>query len=151
MYDPNEDGFSHLNVYSQGNTEIGKMLSNFYNCNVITEDGYFSSGEAYYYWLSLPPNSPRESLRTCYGYKAKELGKDLLSKYPRVQVIDFEDKILKYTEEKMKKYSHLLERKYLGIPLAHYYNYKGKIVDRTYTNKWLLDGIKEIMERLLEE
>ena len=51
MINPKQDGISHVNIYSQGKTELGRMLSNFYHYQVITKDGNFTSVEGYWYWL----------------------------------------------------------------------------------------------------
>lgn len=37
--DPNMDGKDHINVYSGSQTELGRMLSNFYRQEIETKDG----------------------------------------------------------------------------------------------------------------
>ena len=40
--------------------------------------GVFASVEAYWYWLGVAANNPkRETLRHTYGFRAKELGREL--------------------------------------------------------------------------
>jgi len=63
----NDDGLSHINIYSKGMTELGRLLSNFANTPVNTpQDGKFTSIEGYWYWL-LGKNDNREVLRTLHG------------------------------------------------------------------------------------
>ena len=50
---PTEDGITHINIYSKGQTELGKMLSNFAKFPIQTVDGNFMSVEGYWYFLSI--------------------------------------------------------------------------------------------------
>jgi hypothetical protein len=50
---PSEDGVTHINVYSRGNTELGRLLSNFAHTPFShPEFGEFASVEGFWYWLS---------------------------------------------------------------------------------------------------
>lgn len=72
MIDPNEDGISHINVYSKGRTGIGRFLSNFTFYPIHTVDGEFHSIEGYWYWLTCRD----DRLRYLHGYEAKKLGRN---------------------------------------------------------------------------
>lgn len=72
MVDPNEDGVTHINIYSQGKTELGRMLSNFYKCRIDTKDGVFNSVEGYWYWLGIEDCKEKDALKTLSGYQAKK-------------------------------------------------------------------------------
>jgi len=48
-----EDGVTHINIYSKGRTTLGQMLSNFEDSPFTCEDGNFRSIEDYWYWLSV--------------------------------------------------------------------------------------------------
>lgn len=50
---PTTDGVNHINVYSRGVTEIGRVLSNFEPCEIETNHGTFASLEGYYHWLRI--------------------------------------------------------------------------------------------------
>lgn len=52
---PTLDGVNHINIYSHGKTEAGRMASNFYSDGqpFITPDGGFFSLEGYYHWLRI--------------------------------------------------------------------------------------------------
>ena len=68
-----EDGITHVNIYSQGKTKLGKWLSNFSHTPIDTEDGHFESIEGYWYWL-VTDNINKDILRGLYGYEAKKPG-----------------------------------------------------------------------------
>jgi hypothetical protein len=41
IYKPEDDGKTHINVYSKGLTELGQFLSNFAEAPAQTPDGEF--------------------------------------------------------------------------------------------------------------
>lgn len=49
IYDVADDGVTHINVYSNAKTELGKWLSNFTAVKLETELGTVESVEAYYH------------------------------------------------------------------------------------------------------
>lgn len=141
---PDYDGIDHINIYSKGKTELGRMLSNFYRCPIETEDGNFQSVEAYWYWLSLPNIEEKEQLRGIWGYQAKQLGKDLTKNFGNIRIDNFENKILKATQTKCLINYQLFNCSINTLPFEHYYNYGGKIVDVKEKYIWLIDGIDKI-------
>ncbi len=69
-----EDGITHINIYSKGKTELGRLMSNFaLSPFSVPQHGEFKSIEGYWYWLSTGD----ESLRDLYGYEAKKAGRKL--------------------------------------------------------------------------
>ena len=49
-----DDGITHINVYSKGATALGRALSNFARIPVmVVPNGRFESVEAYWYWLRV--------------------------------------------------------------------------------------------------
>lgn len=150
MINPNEDGITHINIYSQGKTELGKMLSNFYRFPIKTQDGDFLSVEGYWYWLSIEDCEVKERLRTYYGYRAKELGKEILSyKYNRFED-KFESKISNAIWYKFRRNSHMLLDKYKELPFEHYYNFGGKINDVKHKYLWMINNIEKMREMLVK-
>ena len=142
MYiNPEEDGVTHINIYSQARTELGRMLSNFYHYGFDCVDGHFESVEGYWYWLSLPPQSNRDILRSLYGYKAKECGKALIQQYGTYYVTDFQTRIMLAVALKMTAYKHLITPEYIALPWVHYYNYGGKVIDASANCMWWLESI----------
>lgn len=142
MINPEDDGITHINVYSQARTPLGKMLSNWYFQQVRLDEGPFNSVEGYWFWLTLPESAPaRENLRKLYGYDAKKIGKNLQKIYGRVSVDNFENKILRAIWEKVKMNERYFIKEYDELPFVHYYNFKGNIIDVTEKYDWMLDGI----------
>ena len=152
---PFEDGIYHINIYSQGKTELGKMLSNFAKFPIQTADGNFLSVEGYWYYLSISENEPRrEELRTVYGFEAKRLGKEILlqtnnGKNSRRDE-NFEEKILKAIWYKFRRNAHLLKPEYNSLPFEHYYNYNGKVINVKHKYLWMIEGITKMRDALLK-
>lgn len=142
MSDNNEsvDGVDHINVYSRGQTEIGRWLSNFSNTDITTEDGKFTSIEGYWYWLT----TQEEELRGLSGWEAKERGK----KFKKVKVYkeeEFISKICKAIDIKIKQ--RALEISKIVLPLSHYYIFNGiKVPAKKYN--WIIEHIELRIKQL---
>lgn len=151
---PEEDGKTHINVYSKGATPLGKMLSNFYKFPIATLDGNFMSVEGYWYWLSIPEANPRrEEMRTAYGFNAKKLGKEILKDTPKEEQRfddNFEDKMLRAIWYKFRRNAQLITEELKHLPIEHYYNYGGKVIDCYDKYPWMLDGITKMRDILVE-
>jgi hypothetical protein len=150
MINPNEDGINHINIYSQGKTELGRMLSNFYHYHIVTSDGDFESVEGYWYWLGIEDQPEKEVLRTLYGYNAKKIGNDLKSRYATRIDNDFEKKILNAIWYKVKRNTHLFTPDISNLPFTHYYNFNGKIVDVKNKYLWMIEGIDKMRNFVVE-
>ena len=154
VINPIEDGVTHINIYSKGQTELGRMLTNFSKFPIVTEDGTFMSVEGYWYYLSISENEPRrEELRKAYGFWAKKLGKEILEetnggKNSRFDK-RFEEKILKAIWYKFKRNTHLLTNKNKNLPFEHYYNYGGKVIDVKEKYLWMVEGISKMRDVLI--
>lgn len=48
-----DDGKTHINVYSKGRTELGRLLSNFAHTPITIGDDVFQSVESWWYWKKL--------------------------------------------------------------------------------------------------
>lgn len=141
-YNPENDGLTHINVYSKGQTELGRFLSNFAMARILTEDGWFASIEGYWYWLGVQD----DRLRTVYGWEAKQLGRTLRA--PDWQFSEaFKDKIraaitIKINDFEIAK-AELIASKHL--PLTHYYVYGSKIINVPEA-QWILDHIDSLRQ-----
>ena len=127
---PAEDGVTHINVYSRGNTELGRLLSNFAHTPFAhSEYGDFASVEAFWYWLSL--GKAHDELRPLYGFKCKQKGKELKANGAKeVHVDDFEIQIKKALLLKVEQNHHLAKLlKESNLPLMHYYVYGNNLTD----------------------
>lgn len=134
MINPNEDGITHINIYSKGKTEIGQWLSNFSLSPFIhPEDGSFKSIEGYWYWLSSKDNW----LRALYGFKAKEYGRKIGAK-DWLEDEEFKRKIKLAIITKLETYKKSEEVIYSSLSFTHYYDYDGRIVEPK-EGKWLID------------
>lgn len=151
---PEEDGVTHVNIYSKGATELGKMLSNFYKFPIMTKDGKFMSVEGYWYWLAISETHPRrEEFRKLYGYNAKKLGQEILKEISadeRRWEENFEEKILLAIWYKFKRNTHLITEDLKTLPFEHYYNYGGKVVDCYKRYPWMIDGITKMRDVLVK-
>lgn len=147
---PELDGISHINIYSRGKTELGRMLSNFTYCQIKTKDGYFSSVEGYWYWLGIEDCPESEQLKTLSGYKAKEYGRVLKQYKNHIDDPNFEKKILKAILYKAELNKHLFLPEYKNLPFEHYYAYGSVIKDVKDKYPWLIEGIDKIRDYIYE-
>jgi len=115
---PEEDGITHINIYSRGATDLGVELSHFDHkpfCH--KEHGLFASVEGYWYWLTRQA----EELRHLHGFEAKQFGREL----PVVSKIHperFRQLICEANDAKLERYPHLKEAlEESTLPLEHYY------------------------------
>jgi len=140
--DPDEDGITHINVYSKGKTELGRFLSNFTYAPITTEDGNFNSIEGYWYWLGCI-HADKNQLRSLYGFRAKQVGRELGAN-DWIDTDEFKRKIstaivIKINSNKKFK-AELINNK---LPLTHYYVYGGKIVNVPKAS-WILEVLEVI-------
>lgn len=151
---PKDDGITHINIYSKGETSLGQMLSNFYNniSDIKTKDGKFKSVEGYWYWLSIECDlKDKEILRTVYGFNAKKVGKQLVDKFGKRFDDDFENKIIRAIWDKVKQHTLLFDEKYRDLPFEHYYNYGGKIYDVKDKYLWMIGAIEKMAKYIYKE
>lgn len=155
-YEPKDDGVTHINVYSKGRTELGRLLSNFGHTPFKhPEYGYFSSIEAFWYWLSLGKNN--DSLRSLYGFQAKKEGlalREALEKQgnrkPKIENFNAEiKKAILCKIEQNERLGSLLKNS--TLPLTHYYVWGDEANYRvTYPEKyaWIHEYIQDIRDFL---
>lgn len=136
---PTEDGTTHINVYSKGKTQLGRLLSNFTRSQlVLGTEGTFASVEGYWYWLLAKdvPTAQRDELRHKAGWDAKRLGRELLQLQEeqgdyrdnpefRKKVYGALDYKLRYFRWSGRDLKDLLKES--TLPLVHYYVYGDKV------------------------
>ncbi len=138
---PTEDGVTHINVYSRGRTELGRLLSNFAHTPFThPKFGEFASVEGFWYWLSL--GEQYNELRSLYGHKAKMVANDLKAKGAKVCKLRL---FQKYVQEaitcKLEQNPHIYKMlKESSLPLLHYYVYGS---DLTNPDKYKIIHLKE--------
>ena len=138
-----DDGVTHINVYSKGKTTLGKFLSNFTHTKLHLPEGTFNSVEAYWYWLKCEGNERRDDLKRLHGFSAKKLGKELSKDFSDpVESTEFIEKIKFALKEKLKSNKDvLIEFGNSSLPFVHYYEFGGKItlVDK---HLWLIEELE---------
>lgn len=128
--------WDHINVYSKGESELGRLLSNFAHIPLdLPVHKHFESMEGYWYWLTKRDDRLREE----WGYSAKQLGRKL----PNMnKCINFERCIKEALLLKLKNPAiHKLLKETKPITLRHYYVNDGIINDQTEKNQWWLNTI----------
>ena len=146
---PETDGINHINVYSKGNTSLGRMLSNFYVRPFKYKKMEVQCIEGLWYYLAT--GEQYLELLTMNGNQAKRIG----SKYPkRVSTTDLKGDFL-FT---MAKAIHVKvvtnpdianALKSSTLPLMHYYvQADGKMVVPTGSTQWFLSVLNKERELL---
>lgn len=147
-YTPATDGIDHINVYSKGNTKLGRSLTNFSNIPFNhPEYGTFASVEGFWYWLGT--GKVHDELRTLHGFEAKEVGRKL----PKMEILNFEQEIKKAIFLKVEQCIPLREAlKESKLPFTHYYYYGSQDNCKIITHdeaKWFVDYL-EVVRRYVQ-
>lgn len=147
VINPEEDGKTHINVYSKGKTSLGRFLSNFALSPFTCEDGNFNSVEGYWYWLGT--NHPdRDQLRKLVGFEAKQVGRVLNAPDWKENDPEFKSKILKAINAKILMDTDAKDiLKKSTLPFRHYYVYGGKVVEPK-DGIWILEHLEWIRKTL---
>lgn len=145
---PDDDGVTHINVYSKGRTELGQLLSNFSETPFKHEKyGHFASMEGYWYYIKT--GCCHDELRRLYGASAKGRG----VKYDPVQMdeADFKCLIFEGLTAKVRQNRYLRELLTKSeLPLLHYFVYGSKVVELPQ-HQWQLDHLEELRRTLKHE
>lgn len=134
MINPEEDGKTHVNVYSRGVTALGRALSNLSECNIEHPYfGHFRTLEGL--WFYMKTGFRDDSFRIIKGVAARELGKKMsTAHYPLFSKM-FKLGMLEKLDKNPQLQRDLLANE---LPLAHYYIY-GKKVMMQDRHQWQLD------------
>lgn len=143
----NDDGITHINIYSQGKTKLGKMLSNFYDSDFIhPQYGKFKTVEGLWYWLRT--GKTHIEFRGMSGFKCKEFGRTKSGNSDFVINEKFKKDILIGIETKIQSNRELLNLfKSSKLPFEHYYVNDDNIKKLPQYN-WIVEGIEEIRKKL---
>lgn len=120
--DPMDENITHINVYSDSVTMLGRVLSNFAHTPIVhPEHGKFESLEGYWYWLST--GMQHDELRKAVGFAAKKLGRT----FKTVHRDDFQALFEKALALKMEQHPVIADvLKKCQLPLLHYYYFGAK-------------------------
>jgi len=140
---PEDDGITHINVYSKGSTSLGRKLSNF--ALIPFEHpkyGSFDTIEGLWHWLST--GKQFAFFRRLTGYQAKTTAASLA----KITCPTFEEDIRVAIQQKIAC-NEALRRELMScdLPLTHYYNYGGKVIVVDKHN-WVLTEIDRIRTAL---
>lgn len=154
--DPKRDGIDFINVYSRGNTKLGRFLSNMYYAPIDTPYGRFDTIEGYWHYLALPDNCPdKEQLMTVDGFHARKIGQALREQYGTVERDDFEtlisaallEKLSSHTDDWVEEYG-----KTDKLPLEHYYATDNeRAIELLNKYKWMFDIVDTYMEDIYDD
>jgi hypothetical protein len=128
-YMPCDDGITHINIYSKGETELGRLLTNFARTPFTLPDlGRFESVEALWYYAKT--GFKHEHLRGLYGVNAKKEGKKL----DKVEFTEFNQLITEALKCKLRQHPKILYMLIESgeIPLTHYYYFGDRSNPKIY-------------------
>lgn len=134
-----------VNIYSQSEDQLGRMLSNFYASPVRhPEYGEFKTIEGFWHWLSTCCHF--NEFRSINGFEAKQFGTKL--KDVKVPIPDFEDKIMEMIKLKILQNPAIFRRFVKStVPFVHNYVYgdrtNPKVVDLP-KYRWIVDRIEAL-------
>lgn len=143
ILDPSQDGVTHINVYSKGATELGRLLSNFAHTPFEHPIfGSFLSMEGYWYYVKT--GFQYQELRHFHGAACKSYAKTL----PAVEFAHFKEAILDGIRCKLKQNRNILQLlQESTLPLTHYYFYgtlsNPKVIDQPQ-HMWQIEEIERI-------
>lgn len=163
--DSNDDGVTHINIYSGGQTELGRFLSNFTQWSQVTNHGIFNSLEGYYHYLKLM-RAVQESdisgllradliceidrLKSMFGKQAQDYGRRLRQRLmnERIWINDhpneffyecFRNAVITKIES-----SHFKTEFYeTTLPFTHYYLINGAVIYKPHFS-WLEELVNKI-------
>lgn len=157
---PNEDGVTHINIYSRSLCRLGCFLSHFPRTPFVHPlYGNFESMEGFWYYAKT--GFKHELLRGLYGFEAKSFGKKL----DIVKRDDFLEIIKEANRVKLKTFPLMeLALKNTNLPLTHYYVFgtweinnkvrqwhPGAVIREAKDSQWLLDFWNEERAKLKEK
>jgi hypothetical protein len=148
---PELDGVSHINVYSKGKTEVGRMLSNFHYAPFECRHGRFASIEGYWYWLGIAPCRDRELLRMLFGPQAKNYGRLVRADFPQpLPETEFQEYIKKAIWRKICKYQNIwVAVRESSLPFEHYYVFENR-VSVPENCEWLIEFLEQARNYIKE-
>jgi len=159
-YNYNTDGVNHINVYSKGKTELGRLLSNFARTPINTKKAQFVSVESWWYFKKMEninascllPLFDEDKLRDIKRKPGKE-AKDyfrFLYKHDTVEHNPSKEQLKEIYKLKLAQ-NPRVEKLLLAnsLPLTHYYiMFDKKVSADEYL--WTVELWEEIQKELLD-
>lgn len=144
VLDPIQDGITHINVYSGGNTRVGREMSNMSRHPIDhPRHGNFDTIEGFWWWLSTGMKD--DYFRACSGFDARKKG----YKMEKVTHTAFKHEIRYAIALKLKTYPEILKRLVNStLPLTHYYVYgrntPNPLVRPADRSMWVIDFLLDV-------
>lgn len=166
QYNPADDGITHINVYSNGKTELGRKLSHFNHAPWDTADDRFDCFEGWWFWqlagasgnqMSLFGTPDREKLRTMTGREAKKYGTEIVGPkrdWPdSVNLPWFQAKYKDAAKAKLQQHPDLAQQlETSSLPLVHYYVVAERngepIVNSDQRGHWIMEVWEDFRHKL---
>lgn len=147
QFAPQNDGVTHINIFSKGKTELGRRLSHFDKSPFIHPYfGPFNSMEGFWYYIRAV--KPDDKLRMLIGHEAKFYGRELESRFlPNFQTIIMDANYQKIMQNPEIK-DLMIES---TLPFDHYYtfgSYNAIKQVRLQQFSWLVEGFEQIRRKL---
>lgn len=146
------DGVDYINIYSKGETELGRKTSHFsYGHFVHPELGEFDSMEAFWIFAKAADQEDPEvqKLRKLVGYQAKLAARTIKTRH----VENFHELILSGNWHKFNQnqdLKDLMVNFHPELPFQHFYiASNGKTTIRPLGYEWLIKGFEDIRKRLI--
>ena len=119
-----DDGVTHINVYSQAKTILGRSLSNFAHTPFTTKDGTFQSVESWWYWFK----TKNDVYKNLVGFKAKQFyrANNSEANLSNPSIEELREIYLAKLEQHPEIKEMLLAN---NLPFAHYYVMSGKKIN----------------------
>lgn len=147
----NEDGTTHINVWSRARTELGQLLSNFALLPFThPTHGCFASVEGLWYWLAT--GQTHSQFKRLYGFSAKSLGKRLPTVQMDVDAFRSEIKTaIRCKVEQTPRLKHLFTESIL--PFEHYYVFNvgaenEHVRDTRDKHGWQMEYLEQLRDEL---
>lgn len=154
-----EDGVTHINIYSKGRTELGKLLTHFKHMPFVHPYyGPFDSMEGFWHFMKscqfkLPSHERDDNLRYMSGAYAKKYGK---TKEMR-RYSEFKEDIMAGNYQKIIQHEHL-KRLFVEstLPFSHYYVYDNRgqpntsFIIRPRGSDWLIEEFEKMRSEMKE-
>lgn len=145
MINSSKDGINFINIYSNGNTLLGRQLTNMFSYTFSYGNITFNSVEQawhYYKFLNKKPKVAEEILLAKNPYDCKKLAKihnsSDISEY--VQSVEFKVIIENLIRKRLSTDQNLqVLLRNSTLPFEHYYVYNGTISDQSKKYSWLID------------
>lgn len=132
---PTEDGVGHINLYTKGNTRLGRLASNLADSALVhPQHGRFRTAEGF--WFYLTTGKQDDSLRSLAGFEAKRYGSTLKGVWNAELEREFKEGLISKVMLNDELRTLLSES---SLPFEHYYYYgvpeKAKVINLT-KHRW---------------